>query len=259
MPSRRTLLGTVACTLVAGCSGVSDDPSTDATATPAPVVLSLVAAAAVPETATVGIFSETTADIRAAIRDASTDVTDHEWAHMFHEFDCFAFDGVTYEITEGATGSGGYVNEYSVTEVDEPGNESTVRVADLPDSDRRAVIDAIASGEHRYDSDAGGFDPYSSVYVYNGSYYVFSLDSHADKPLVATYVIEEADDNRCVTLEPLSLDDAQVTALDTALQSDGEPTVTGGTARMIAASDVAFLIRDGDCYKLSTPAHGSEV
>jgi len=258
MPSRRTVLGTIACTLAAGCSGVSDDPSTEVTPSPAPVVLSPVDAAAVPETATVGIFSETTADIRAATHEASTDVTDHEWAHVFHEFGCFAFAGATYEIAEGTTGSGGYVNEYSVTEVDDPGNRSTVRVADLPDSDQRAITDAIAAGEHRYDSDEGGFEPTGSVYVYDGSYYVFLWEVHADKPVMRTFAVEETADDRCVALEPLSLDDGQAEALDTALESDEAAAVTGAVARTLTESDAGFVLRNGDCYELSVSADETE-
>ncbi|MEF8973940.1 MAG: hypothetical protein V5A15_03525 [Haloarcula sp.] len=257
MPSRRTVLGTVACTLVTGCSRLGDPSSQEVTPTPAPVVLSPVDAAAVPHTATVGIFSETATELGAATRDASADVTDHEWAHVVHEFDCFAFDGATYEIAERTSGSGGYVNEYSVTEVDDPGNESTVRVTDLPDSDRREAIDAIAAGEHRYDSDVGGFDPNSSVYVYNDSYYVFSLEVHGDKPVEVTYAVEPTDDDRCVTLEPLSLDDEQAAALDTARQSDEASTVTDDLARRLTASDSGFIIRDGTCYELSAPSDGT--
>lgn len=256
-PSRRAVLGTVACTLVTGCSRLGDDSSTEATPTPAPVVLSPVDAAAVPHTATVGIFSETTTELGAATRDASADVTDHEWAHVLHNLDCFAFDGTTYAVVERTSGSGGYVNEYSVSEVDDPGNESTVRVADLPDSDRRAVIDAIEAGEHRYDSDVGGFDPNSSVYVHNGSYYVFSLEVHGDKPVEVTYAVEPSDGDRCVTLERLSLDDAQAEALDAALQPDEASTVTDDLARTLAASDSGFVIRDGTCYELSTPSDGT--
>ncbi|MGB9931003.1 hypothetical protein [Haloarcula amylolytica] len=258
MPSRRTVLGTVACTLTAGCAGFGDDPSTAVTPSPAPVVLSPVDAAAVPESATVGIFSETTSAIRAAIRDPTEDVTDREWAHVVHEFDCFGFDGATYEIAERTSGSGGYVNEYSVTEVDDPGNESTVRVADLPDSDRRAAIDAIAAGEHRYDSDEGGFEPNSSVYVYNGSYYVFSWEVHADKPVMRTFAVEATAGDRCVTLEPLSLDDEQAEALDSALQSGEGSTITGTVARMLTESDTGYIIRHGDCYELATPTDGTE-
>jgi len=258
MPSRRTVLGTVACTLTAGCAGFSDDPSTAVTPSPTPVVLSPVDAAAVPETATVGLPSGAVDQLRAALRDDSTDVTNYEWAHVVHEFDCFAFDGATYEIAEQTSGSGGYVNEYSVSEVDDPGNESTVRVADLPDSDRRAVIDAIAAGEHRYDSDAGGFEPNSSVYVYNGSYYVFSWEVHADKPVAVTYAVETTDGDRCVTLEPLSLDDEQAEALDSALRSGEGSTVTGTAARMLTESDAGYVIRDGDCYELTTPTDGTE-
>ncbi|WP_424000734.1 hypothetical protein ACOZ4I_14465 [Haloarcula salina] len=260
MPSRRTVLGAVACTLVTGCSGLSDDPSTEATATatPAPVVLSPADAAAVPETATVGVFSEAADDLEAATRDASGDVTAHEWAHVLRDFDCFAFEGTTYAVVERASGLGGYVNQYSVTEVDGPGNKSTVRVADLPDSDRRAAVDAIASGEHRYDSDEGGFEPTKSVYVYNGSYYTFTLEVTGDKPAEVTYVVEETDDDRCVALEPLSVDDAQVETLDTALQSDGESTVTGSLARTLADSGVGFVLRSGSCYELSVPTDRTE-
>jgi len=254
VPSRRTVLGTIACTLVTGCSGLGDDSSTEeatATATPTPVVLSPIDAAAVPETATVGVFSETTDALKTAIRDPSADVTAHEWAHVFHEFGCFAFDGETYAVAERTTGFGGYINKYSVSEVDDPGNESTVRVDDLPDSDRRAVIDAIDSGEHRYDSGVGGFDPNSSVYVHNGSYYVFSLAVHGDKPAEVTYAVEATDSARCVTLEPLSLADAQAEALDTALRPDEAATITGEAARALIASDVPFVLRDGTCYELS--------
>ena len=258
MPSRRTVLGTVACTLTAGCAGLSDDSSTAVTPSPTPVVLSPVDAAAVPETATVSIFSETTSAIRAATRDPAEDVTDHEWAHVVHEFDCFAFAGATYAIVERTSGSGGYVNEYSVSEVDDLGNESTVRVADLPDSDRRAVIDAIAAGEHRYDSDEGGFEPNSSVYAYNGTYYVFSWEIHADKPVMRTFAVEATDGDRCVTLEPLSLDDEQAEALDSALRSGEGSTVTGTVARMLTESDAGYIIRDGDCYELTTPTDGTE-
>ncbi|WP_336358446.1 hypothetical protein [Haloarcula sp. CGMCC 1.6347] len=257
MPSRRTVLGAIACTLVTGCSGLSDDPSTEeatATATPGPVVLSPVDAAAVPETATVGVLPETFGELEAATRDTSADVTEHRWAHVLRDFDCFAFEGTTYAVVERTSGSGGYINKYSVSEVDDPGNESTVRVADLPDSDRRAVVDAIESGEHRYDSDEGGFDPTDSVYIYNESYYVFTLDVHGDKPVVVTYTLEEADDDRCVTLEPLSLDDAQAETLDTALQSNGESTVTGSLARTLAESGVGFVLRGGSCYELSVSA-----
>ena len=258
MPSRRTVLGTVACTLTAGCAGFGDGPSTAVTPSPAPVVLSPVDAAAVPETATVGIFSETTATIRAATRDPAADVTDHEWAHVVHEFDCFAFDGATYEIAERTSGSGGYVNGYSVSEVDDPGNESTVRVADLPDSDRRAVIDAIAAGEHRYDSDDGGFEPNSSVYVYNGSYYVFSWEVHADKSIMRTFAVEATDGDRCVTLEPLSLGDERAEALDSAIRSGEGSTVTGTVVSLLTDSDAGYVIRDGDCYELTTPTDGTE-
>lgn len=219
--------------------------------------MSPVDATAVPHTATVGIFSETTTELDAATRDASADVTDHEWADVFHEFGCVAFDGETYAVVERTTGSGGYINKYSVTEVDDPGNESTVRVADLSDSNRRAAIDAIAVGEHTYDSDVGGFDPNSSVYAYNGSYYVFSLDVHGDKPVEVTYVLEATDGERCVTLEPLSLDDAQADSLDTTLQSGEASTVTGDAARTLAASDVAFVVRSSTCYELSTPSNGT--
>lgn len=259
MPSRRTVLGTVACALVAGCSRFGDTASRTDTPAPATVVLSPVDAAAVPDTATVGVFSETATDLRAATRDASTAVTDYEWAHVLHEFDCFAFEGGTYAVVERTTGSGGYINEYSVTEVDDPGNESTVRVADLPDSDRRAVVDAIAAGEHTYDSDVGGFDPTSSVYAYNGSYYAFSLEVHGDKPVEVTYAVEATDGDRCTTLEPLSLDDDQAESLDTTLRPDEASTVTGGVARTLAASDAAFVIHAGACYELSTPVDGTET
>ncbi|EMA24009.1 hypothetical protein [Haloarcula amylolytica] len=254
MPSRRTVLGAIACTLVTGCSGLSDDPSTEeatATATPGPVVLSPVDAAAVPETATVGVLPETFGELEAATRDTSADVTEHRWAHVLRDFDCFAFEGTTYAVVERTSGSGGYVNEYSVSEVDDSGNESTVRVADLPDSDRREAIDAIEAGEHRYDSDVGGFDPNSSVYVHNGSYYVFSLAVHGDKPAEVTYAVESTNDDRCVTLEPLSLADAQVEALDATLRADEAATVTGEVARTLSASDVAFVLRDESCYELS--------
>ena len=107
MPSRRTVLGTVACTLVPGCSRLGDPSSQEATPTPAPVVLSPVDAAAVPHTATVGVFSETASELGAATRDASADVTDHEWAHVLREFDCFAFEGTTYAVVERTSGSGG--------------------------------------------------------------------------------------------------------------------------------------------------------
>ncbi|MDQ2073356.1 hypothetical protein RBH20_12505 [Haloarcula sp. H-GB4] len=257
MPSRRTVIGTVACTLVTGCSGLSDPSSQEATATPAPVVLSPVDAAAVPHTATVGIFSETTTELIAATRDASAAVTDHGWAHVLHQFDCFAFDGTTYAVVERTSGSVGYVKEYSVSEVDNPGNESTVRVADLPGSHRRTAVDAIAAGKHRYDSDKGGFEPNSSVYAYNGSYYVFSLEVTADKPTVVRYSVEPTDGNRCVTLEPLSLDAAQVEALDATLQPDAASTVTDDPAQTLAASDAGFVIRDGTCYELSTPNDGT--
>jgi len=257
MPSRRTVLGTVACTLVPGCSRLGDPSSQEATPTPAPVVLSPVDAAAVPHTATVGVFSETASELGAATRDASADVTDHEWAHVLREFDCFAFEGTTYAVVEQTSGSGGYVNEYSVSEVDDPGNESTVRVADLPDSDRREAIDAIAAGEHRYDSDVGGFDPNSSVYVHNGSYYVFSLEVHGDKPVEVTYAVEATDGDRCVTLEPLSLDEEQAAALDATRQPDEASTVTDDLARILTAPDSGFIIRDGTCYELSAPSDGT--
>ncbi|WP_336336705.1 hypothetical protein [Haloarcula brevis] len=254
MPSRRTLLGTVACTLVAGCG---DTASETATPTPTPVVLSPVDAGTVPDTATVGIFSETVEDLDTATRDASVDVTDREWAHVLHEFDCFAFDGTTYAVVERTSGSGGYVNEYSVSEVDGPGNESTVRVADLPDSDRRAVVDAIATGEHTYDSDAGGFEPNDSVYAYNGSYYAFSLEVHGDKPVAVTYTVEATDADRCVTLDPLPLTAADA-GVDTT-RPDEAATVTGDPARTLAASDAAFVVRGGTCYELSAQADGTET
>ncbi|MDS0219765.1 hypothetical protein NDI54_00165 [Haloarcula sp. S1AR25-5A] len=255
MPSRRTVLA-VACTLVAGCSGPSDDPSEGATttATPAPVVLSPVDAAAVPETATAGVVSEAAEELEAATRDASGGQMSHEWAHVLREFDCFAFDGTTYAVVERTSGSGGYVKQYSVTEIDGPRNKSAVRVGDLPDSDRRAVTDAIASGKHRYDSDEGGFEPTNSVYVYNGSYYAFTLEVTGDKPIVVRYAVEETDDNWCVALEPLPVDDTQVETLDTALRSDGERAVTGTLARTLADSGVGFVLRDGSCYELSVPA-----
>ncbi|WP_058994294.1 hypothetical protein [Haloarcula sp. CBA1127] len=260
MPSRRTVLGTVACALVTGCSRLADDSSTEeatATATPAPVVLSPVDAAAVPETATVGVLPETFGELEAATRDASAAVTNHGWARVLHKFHCFAFDGTTYTVVERTSGSVGYVKEYSVSEVDDPGNESTVRVADLPGSHRHAAVDAIAAGKHRYDSDKGGFEPNSSVYAYNGSYYVFSLEVTADKPTVVRYSVEPTDSDRCVTLEPLSLDAAQVEALDATLQPDAASTVTDDPAQTLAASDAGFVIRDGTCYELSTPSNGT--
>ncbi|GGM41401.1 hypothetical protein [Haloarcula argentinensis] len=260
MPSRRTILGTVACTLVTGCSRLGDDSSMEeatATATPAPVVLSPVDAAAVPETATVGVLPETFGALEAATRDTSADVTDREWAHVLYEFDCFTFDGKTYAVVERTSGSPGYIKKYSVNDVDDPGNESAVRVADLRDSHRRAALDAIAAGEHTYDSDVGGFEPNSSVYAYNGSYYVFSLKVIGDKPVVVTYSFEQTDGDRCVTLEPLSLDEAQAEALDVALRPNEVSTVTGGVARTLAAEDVAYVVRDGACYELSTPSDGT--
>ena len=260
MPSRRTIIGTVACTLVTGCSGLSGPSSQEATttATPAPVVLSPVDATAVPHTATVGIFSEATTELDAATRDASADVTDREWADVLYEFDCFTFDGTTYAVVERTSGSPGYIKEYSVSEVDDPGNESTVRIADLRDSHRRAALDAIAAGEHTYDSDVGGFEPNSSVYAYNGSYYVFSLEVHGDKPIEVTYVVETTDGDRCVTLEPLSLDDEQAEALDSAIRSGEGSTVTGTVASLLTDSDAGYVIRDGDCYELTTPTDGTE-
>ncbi|MFU1779974.1 hypothetical protein ACM16X_01200 [Haloarcula japonica] len=257
MPSRRTVLGTVACTLVPGCSRLGTPSTQEATPTPAPVALSPVDAAAVPHTATVGIFSETTTELDAATRNVPADVTDHEWARVLHEFDCVAFDGSTYAVVERTSGSGGYVKEYSVSEVDDPGNESTVRVADLPDSHRRAVLDAIAAGDHHYDSDVGGFEPTSSVYAYNGSYYVFSIEVTGDKPVVVTYSVEQADGDRCVTLEPLSITAADA-GFDTPRQPEAASTVTGDAARTLAAADVTFVVWGSTCYELSIPADGTE-
>jgi hypothetical protein len=257
MPSRRTLLGTVACTLVAGCSRPGDTASGTDTPTPTTVDLSPVDPGAVPDAATVGLFSEASEELESATRNGSADVTDHRWAPVLRAFDCFAYEGGTYEVTERTTGSGGYVNEYSVSEVDEPGNESTVRVVDLPDSDRRAVVDAIATGEHTYDSDEGGFEPTDSVYAYNGSYYAFSQEVHGDKPVVVTYTLEATNADRCVTLEPLSLTAADA-GLDTARQPDAAATVTGDPARTLAASDAAFVVRGGTCYELSARADDTE-
>jgi hypothetical protein len=240
MPSRRTVLGTVACTLVTGCARFGDPSSQEATPTPAPVVLSPVDAAAVPHTATVGIFSETTPELEAATRDTSAAVTNHEWARVLHRFHCFAFDGTTYAVGEQTTGSVGYTKKYSVTEVDEPGNESTARVADLSDSHRRAAVDAIAAGAHTYDSNVGGFEPASSVYAYNGSYYVFSLEVTGENPVVVTYSLEPTDSDRCVTLEPLFL--AADRGLDGTRRPEEASTVTGDAARTLVAADVAFVV-----------------